>query len=229
MIFPGFPGVLSFFQVFQVEWEPCSQGHSMASLFSPAAPFYSSVRYSVRKYCIYDVDFLQILIYSRSYVFSLCGYSFSYLTLSPFFTVRNEVAKVMFLHLSVSHSVHRGGVPSQVPPRYHVQTPPGPGLSPRDQVHPPRAGTPPRQVHPPGTPPPGMVHPLGPGTPPWDQVHPPRTRYSPPSGSRYTPQKQVPTPGPGTPPPADGYCCGRYASYWNAFLFCFFSVSAATM
>ena len=27
------------------------------------------------------------------------------------------------------------------------------------------------------------------------------------------------------PPPADGYCCGRYASYWNAFLlhsiFCF--------
>ena len=22
MIFPGFPGVLSFFQVFQVEWEP---------------------------------------------------------------------------------------------------------------------------------------------------------------------------------------------------------------
>ena len=23
------------------------------------------------------------------------------------------------------------------------------------------------------------------------------------------------------PPPADGYCCGRYASYWNAFLFIF--------
>ena len=22
-----------------------------------------------------------------------------------------------------------------------------------------------------------------------------------------------------TPPPADGYCCGRYASYWNAFMF----------
>ena len=21
------------------------------------------------------------------------------------------------------------------------------------------------------------------------------------------------------PPPADGYCCGQYASYWNAFLF----------
>ena len=23
MIFPGFPGILSFFQVFQVKWEPC--------------------------------------------------------------------------------------------------------------------------------------------------------------------------------------------------------------
>ena len=28
-----------------------------------------------------------------------------------------------------------------------------------------------------------------------------------------TPPDQVP------PPKADGYCCGRYASYWNAFLF----------
>ena len=25
--------------------------------------------------------------------------------------------------------------------------------------------------------------------------------------------------GPGGYPPQDGYCCGRYASYWNAFLF----------
>ena len=24
---------------------------------------------------------------------------------------------------------------------------------------------------------------------------------------------------PGGDPPPDGYCCGRYASYWNAFLF----------
>ena len=39
-----------------------------------------------------------------------------------------------------------------------------------------------------------------------------------------------PSPGPGgvsqhalrqTPPQADGYCCGQYASYWNAFLFPF--------
>ena len=27
-----------------------------------------------------------------------------------------------------------------------------------------------------------------------------------------TPREQT------TPPPADGYCCGRYASYWNTFL-----------
>ena len=63
------------------------------------------------------------------------------------FYVRNEVAKVMFLHLSVilftggSASVHTG-----IPPR-------------------------------PGADPPGTI-----------------------------------------PPPADGYCCRRYASYWNAFL-----------
>ena len=64
--------------------------------------------------------------------------------------------------------------------------------------------------------------PLGVGTP-QEQVHSPRSRYTPREGtpragtpgSRYTPQA-------GTPlvqvhPPADGYCCGRYASYWNAF------------
>ena len=28
----------------------------------------------------------------------------------------------------------------------------------------------------------------------------------------------VPDPG-GVPPSPNGYCCGRYASYWNAFLF----------
>ena len=28
-----------------------------------------------------------------------------------------------------------------------------------------------------------------------------------------------------TPPSADGYCCGRYASYWNAFSFCITSQS----
>ena len=32
MIFPGFPGVLSFFQVFQVEWEPCLCVPALAGL-----------------------------------------------------------------------------------------------------------------------------------------------------------------------------------------------------
>ena len=49
------------------------------------------------------------------------------------------------------------------------------------------------------TPPPGSGTPLGPGTNP----------------------EQAPPPPPGSRPPGtrDGYCCGRYASYWNAFLF----------
>ena len=44
----------------------------------------------------------------------------------------------------------------------------------------------------------------------------------------YTPQADTPRAGipradttqaDPPPPPADGYCSGRYASYWNAFLF----------
>ena len=75
------------------------------------------------------------------------------------YCLQTKFAKVIFLHLSVSHCVHRGvgGVPGQVHPpgRYTpwAGTPPGrynPG-----QVHPlgrytPKAGTPLRQVHPPG-------------------------------------------------------------------------------
>ena len=66
--------------------------------------------------------------------------------------------------------------------------------------------------------PPDQVHPPGPGTPP---------------GTRYTPRDQIHPPGPGTPPrdqvpphpppPAANSgirsTIGRYASYWNAFLF----------
>ena len=100
--------------------------------------------------------------------------------------------------------------PDQVPPRTRY-TPPW------DQEHPPRPGTPPG----PGT---HLPSPPGPGTPhtryiPWDQVHPPGTRYI--SRARYTPL------GPGTPPSRHRECWeirstrGRYASYWNAFLFKF--------
>ena len=54
------------------------------------------------------------------------------------------------------------------------------------------------------------MYPPGPGIPP-------RTRYTP-LGTRYAP------PGPGTPPVSSACweiraTSGRYASYWNAFLF----------
>ena len=108
------------------------------------------------------------------------------------FTGRNKVvAKVIFLHLSVIHSVHRGGgvylvwswgVSARYTPRDQVHP------LPPDQVHPPRPGTPPG----PGAPPPRpgtpwtRYTPLGPGTPP---------RPGTPSGTRY-----LPLPRPGTPP-----------------------------
>ena len=87
-----------------------------------------------------------------------------------------------------------------------VGTPPGPGTPPWDQVHPVRPGKPPRTRYTPrpGTPP-YQVH-----TPP-DQVHTPPDQVHTPPGITGTP------PRPGTPP-RGGYCCGRYASYWNAFL-----------
>ena len=75
-----------------------------------------------------------------------------------------------YVFTGVCDSVHRGGVPDQVPPRDQVHPP-------WDQVHPPRPGTPPRTRYTPlgpGTPPrdqvpPDQVHPPGPGTPPRDQ------------------------------------------------------------
>ena len=119
---------------------------------------------------------------------------------------QTKFAKVMFLHLSVSHSV-RGGVPAQVPPR--------------DQVHPLTRYTPWDQVHP--SSPWDQVKPLGTGTPLQDQVHPPGPGTHLGSG---TPQDQVsprtrytPSPlGPGTstrdqvhpPPPPRAVHAGRY-------------------
>ena len=85
----------------------------------------------------------------------------------------------MFLRLSVSHSVHRGGLP-QCMLGYHTPPP---------SRHPPLPG-------PPDQAPPGGCTPREQTRPPWDQV----------------------PPGADTPLAADGYCCGWYASYWNAFL-----------
>ena len=67
-------------------------------------------------------------------------------------------------------------------------------------------------------------HPLGADnpperTPPWSR--PLRSRH--PHPLEQTPLEQTPLeqtpPSRSRPPQADGYCCGRYASYWNAFLF----------
>ena len=111
------------------------------------------------------------------------------------FTVRNEVAKVMFLHLSVCP---QGGLP-QCRDTPRADTPP-------PEQTPPRAGTPweqtPWEQKPPKEQAPlsprEQAPPLPEQAPPWSRHPPPRDRH---------------------PPAADGYCCGRYASYWNAFFF----------
>ena len=54
---------------------------------------------------------------------------------------------------------------------------------------------------------PGSRHPTAKQTPPG--TRPPRSRHPP--RSRPPPPQE--------PESRDGYCCGRYASYWNAFLF----------
>ena len=66
-----------------------------------------------------------------------------------------KFAKVMFLHLSVSNSFHRG--------EYLGRYPLG--------MYTPRAGTPPGQVHPLGRYTPGQVHPQA-GTSPDRYTHP---------------------------------------------------------
>ena len=125
-------------------------------------------------------------------------------------------------------SVHGGGVPDQVPPS-RDQVSPRTRYTPQDQVHPPDQVHPRDQIHPPGpgTPPRTRYTPLGPGTPPWDKVHPTDQVHPPgpgtPPQTRYTRLDQVP-PRTRYTPPRYGYCCGRYASYWNAFLF--FSLSS---
>ena len=120
------------------------------------------------------------------------------------FTVRNEVAKVMFLHVCVWP---HGGVPEQVHPK-------GPGTLPQTRYTSPGPGTPPWTRY--------TTSPRTRYTPsPWDQVHSPQDQVHTP-GTRYTSQDQVHSPDQvhtQLPSPGDGYCCGRYASYWNAFLF----------
>ena len=117
-------------------------------------------------------------------------------------TVRNEVAKVMFLQASVcpqrgegvSASVH-GGIPN--PPK--SRHPPGAdtplGADTPRSGHTPQSRSPPEQ------------------TTTWEQT--PLSRH---------PLEQTPLGADTLPPPRNGHCCGRYASYWNAFLFVFFLI-----
>ena len=103
-------------------------------------------------------------------------------------TVRNEVAKVMFLHVSVSHSVHRKG---RLLSQHALQV---------VSQHALQQG--------------GLL--LG-GVPTPGGCSPGRSA----SGGGACSKGGLLWKGGGveTPPKADGYCCGRYASYWNAFLF----------
>ena len=101
-------------------------------------------------------------------------------------TVRNEVAKVMFLQASVCP---QGGVPDQVHP-------PGADAPHLPRADAPRADTPPQSRHPQTRcASPGQVHPPGPGTPLPGPGTPPQTRYTPQTrctpGTRCTPQDQV--------------------------------------
>ena len=48
---------------------------------------------------------------------------------------------------------------------------------------------------------------------PWADI--PLDRHSP----RQIPPRQTHTPRADSPHPADGYCSGRYVSYWNVFLY----------
>ena len=104
------------------------------------------------------------------------------------FTVRNEIAKVMFLQASVCPRGWGVGVSASV----HAWIPPPSGRPSREQTHLPVSR------HPPGS-----RHPL---------------EHTPPE---QTPQRSRHPPGADISPRRDGHCCGRYASYWNAFLLLF--------
>ena len=91
-------------------------------------------------------------------------------------------AKVMFLHLFVSHSVHRG-VPASVHAGIHTP----PRQTPPQGRHPQGADSPPpwsRQPH-------GNRHPSSKEqTPPWEQTQPPGADT--PSGSSHLPEQMLP-------------------------------------
>ena len=119
----------------------------------------------------------------------------------------------------VKNSVHRGG--GDVCLSAYWDTPPSCAEPPLADIPPGRHHlplvdtpwqTPPRQT------PPGQ-------TPPWADTNRQTPQWADIPLSRYPPPR-VDTPWADTPSPAaDGYCCGRYASYWNAFSFVVFFCS----
>ena len=122
-----------------------------------------------------------------------------------FITGRNEVvAKVMFLQVCVCP---RGGgclpqcmLGCQTPP--DQAPPPGPGRHPPKTRQTPRT----RQI------PLDQADPPGPGRPPW-------TRQTPPGPGRPPPDQADPHPPGSRLQHSIRSTSGRYASYWNAFLF----------
>ena len=110
----------------------------------------------------------------------------------------------------------------QVPPQTRQVPPLGPDTLPQTRQVPPRDQTPPqtRQV-PPRT---RQVPPQTMQVPPRTRQVPPQTRQVPPLGPDTLPRTREVSPRDQTPPPgtADSgirSTFGRYASYWNAFLF----------
>ena len=116
-----------------------------------------------------------------------------------------------YVFTRVCDSVHRGrGSPGTTPPPGTRQTPPRTRQTPpQDQADPPRPGRPPRTR---------QTLPDQADTPQTRQTTPPRPGRQPPGPGRPPPRTRQ------TPPPREEDCSirsmsGRYASYWNAFLF----------
>ena len=121
------------------------------------------------------------------------------------FTGRNEVmAKVMFLLMSVI--LLMGGLPQYMLGRKHL---PRERSTPLGRKHPPRKEASPGKEAPPM----GRKHPS-----PMERKHPPGKEA--PHWKGSTPWEGS-TPQEGSTPPPIRSMSGRYASYWNAFLFIF--------
>ena len=120
------------------------------------------------------------------------------------------MAKVIFFHLSVILFTRGGGGGGGIPEGTEADPP---------SRHPPGSRHTPLGADPPGSrqPPPEQTPPLGADSP-LGSRHPPRADppgADTPPGSRHPPRSRPPQ----SRPPGIRSTSGRYASYWNAFLF----------